>query len=96
MMTYSDALALAATSQSLEADVADLMIARDCAEIDALDTHDAVALQAADGTLDCEWSDRDVATMLRDVGASDDDAAIAKVRRVYIRRMRSEFLTVAS
>ena len=90
-------LIVTATSQSLEADVADAMIARDCAEIDALDTHDVVAAQAADGTLDCEWSDRDIATMLRDIGApSDDDAAIAKVRRVYVRRMRREFLTVAS
>ena len=96
MMNYSDALALAATSQSLEADVADAMIARDCAEIDALDTHDVVAAQAADGTLDCEWSDRDIATMLRDAGASDDDAAIAKVRRVYVRRMCREFSAVAS
>ena len=96
-MTYSDALALASASQSLEADVADAMIARDCAEIDALDTHDVVAAQAADGTLDCEWSDRDIATMLRDIGApSDDDDAIAKVRRIYVRRMRREFLTVAS
>jgi hypothetical protein len=35
--------------------------------------------------------------MLRDIGApSDDDAAIAKVRRVYIRRMRRESLEVAS
>ena len=97
MMNYSDALALAATSQSLEADVADAMIARDCAEIDALDTHDVVAAQAADGTLDCEWHDRDIALMLRDIGApSDDDDAIAKVRRIYVRRMRREFLTVAS
>ena len=96
MMNYSDALALAATSQSLEADVADAMIALDCAEIDALDTHDVVAARAADGTLDCEWSDRDIATMLRDAGASDDDAAIAKVRRVYVRRMRREFSAVAS
>jgi hypothetical protein len=90
-MTYEAALALAATSQSLEADVADAMIALDCAEIDRLETADVVAAQAADGTLDCEWSDRDVATMLRDYGASDDDAAIAKVRRIYVRRMTSEF-----
>ena len=96
MMNYSDALALAATSQSLEADVADAMIARDCAEIDALDTHDVVAAQAADGTLDCEWHDRDIALMLRDIGAPSDDDAIAKVRRIYVRRMRREFLTVAS
>ena len=58
--------------------------------------HDVVAAQAADGTLDCEWSDRDIATMLRDAGSCDDDAAIAKVRRVYVRRMRREFLAVAS
>lgn len=97
MMNYSDAIALAANSQSLEAGVADVMIARDCAEIDALDTHDVVAAQVADGTLDCEWSDRDIATMLRDAGApSDDDAAIAKVRRIYVRRMRREFAAVAS
>lgn len=96
MMNYSDALALAVASQSIEADVADAMIARDCAEIGALDTHDIVASQAADGTLDCEWSDRDIATMLRDAGASDDDAAIAKARRIYVRRMRREFLAVAS
>jgi hypothetical protein len=32
-----------AASQPLEADVADAMIARDCAEIDALDMHDVVA-----------------------------------------------------
>lgn len=89
--------ALSTVSQSLEADVADAMIARDCAEIDALDTHDIVAAQAADGTLDCEWSDRDIATMLRDIGApSDDDAAIAKVRRIYVRRMRREFSAVVS
>jgi hypothetical protein len=90
-MTYSDALALAATSQSMEADVADAMIALDCAEIDRLETHDVVAAQAADGTLDCEWSDRDIATMLRDAGTSDDDEAVAKVRRVYVRRMTREF-----
>ena len=95
-MTYSDALALAATSQSIEADVADAMIALDCAEIDRLDTSDVVAAQAADGTLDCEWSDSDIATMLRDAGTADDDAAVAKVRRIYVRRMRREFLTVAS
>lgn len=90
-------LVASATSQSLEADVADAMIARDCAEIDALDTHDIVAAQAADGTLDCEWGDRDIATMLRDVGAvSDDDDAVAKVRRIYVRRMRREFSEVAS
>ena len=90
-MTYEAALALAATSQSMEADVADAMIALDCAEIDRLDTSDIVAGQAADGTLDCEWSDRDIATMLRDIGTADDDAAIAKVRRVYVRRMTREF-----
>ena len=90
-MTYEAALALAATSQSMEADVADAMIALDCAEIDRLDTSDDVAAQAADGTLDCEWSDRDIATMLRDIGTADDDAAIAKVRRVYVRRMTREF-----
>ena len=44
MMTYSDALALAAASQSLEADVADAMIARDCAEIDALNILQATML----------------------------------------------------
>lgn len=81
----------AVASQSMEADVADAMIALDCAEIDRLETHDVVAAQAADGTLDCEWSDRDIATMLRDSGTSDDDAAIAKVRRVYVRRMTREF-----
>jgi len=86
----------AAASQSLEADVADSMMALDCAEIDRLELSDVVASQAADGTLDCEWSDRDIATMLRDVGASDDDAAIAKVRRIYVRRMCCEFLEVAS
>ena len=86
----------ASTSQSLEADVADAMIALDCAEIDRLELSDVVAAQAADGTLDCEWSDRDVATMLRDVGSSDDAAAIAKVRRIYVRRMCCEFLEVAS
>jgi hypothetical protein len=95
-MTYAAALALAATSQSLEADVVDAMIALDCAEIDRLETSDVVAAQAADGTLDCEWSDRDIATMLRDAGTTDDDAAIAKVRRIYVRRMRREFLAVAS
>ena len=81
----------AVASQSMEADVADAMIALDCAEIDRLETSDVVAAQAADGTLDCEWSDRDIATMLRDIGTSDDDAAIAKVRRVYVRRMTREF-----
>jgi len=81
----------AVASQSMEADVADAMIALDCAEIDRLETSDVVAAQAADGSLDCEWSDRDIATMLRDIGTSDDDAAIAKVRRVYVRRMTREF-----
>ena len=85
-----------AASQSLEADVADAMIALDCAEIDRLDLSDVVAAQAADGTLDCECSDRDIATMLRDIGTSDTDAAIAKVRRIYVRRMSSEFSEVAS
>jgi len=85
-----------AASQSLEADVADALIALDCAEIDRLETHDVVAAQAADGTLDCEWSDRDIATMLRDAGTSDTDAAIAKVRRIYVRRMVCEFSEVAS
>jgi NAD-dependent DNA ligase len=50
-MTYESALALAATSQSIEADVADAMIARDCAEIDALDTHDVVAGEEAGSKL---------------------------------------------
>jgi hypothetical protein len=86
----------AAASQSLEADVADSMMALDCAEIERLELSGVVAAQAADGTLDCEWSDRDIATLLRDSGASDDDAAIAKVRRVYVRRMCCEFLEVAS
>jgi len=72
------------------------MIALDCAEINALDTSDVVAAQAADGTLECEWSNRDIATMLRDIGASDDAEAIAKVRRVYVRRMTREFAAVAS
>lgn len=85
-----------AASQSLEADVADSMMALDCAEIERLELSDVVASQAADGTFDCEWSDRDVATMLRDVGSSDDAAAIAKVRRIYVRRMCCEFLEVAS
>lgn len=92
----ADLRVMAVSSQSLEADVADALIALDCAEIDRLETADVVAAQAADGTLDCEWSDRDIATMLRDAGTSDDDAAIAKVRRIYIRRMRREFLAVAS
>lgn len=83
-------------SQSLEADVADSMMALDCAEIDRLELSDVVASQAADGTLDCEWSDRDIATLLRDSGASDDAAAIAKVRRIYVRRMCVEFSAVAS
>lgn len=83
-------------SQSLAADVADSMMALDCAEIDRLDLSDVVAAQAADGTLDCEWSDRDIATMLRDAGASDDDAAIVKVRRIYVRRMHREFMAVTS
>lgn len=86
----------AAASQSLEADVADSMMALDCAEIERLELSGVVAAQAADGTLDCEWSDRDIATLLRDSGASDDDAAIAKVRLVYVRRMCCEFLEVAS
>ena len=86
----------AAASQSLEADVADSMMALDCAEIDRLDLSGVVAAQAADGTLDCEWSDRDIATMLRDVGASDDATAVAKVRRIYVRRMCVEFSEVAS
>ena len=71
--------------------MADAMIALDCAEIDRLETAELVAAQAADGTLDCEWSDRDIATMLRDIGTADDDAAIAKVRRIYVRRMTREF-----
>lgn len=88
--------AYAAASQSLAADVADSMVALDCAEIDRLDLASVVVAQAADGTLDCEWSDRDIATMLRDAGACDDDAAIARVRRIYVRRMRCEFAAVAS
>ena len=92
----ADLRVMAVSSQSLEADVADAMIALDCAEIDRLETSDVVAAQAADGTLDCEWSDRDIATMLRDAGTADDDAAIAKVRRVYVRRMAREFAAVAS
>ena len=91
MMTYEAALALAAASQSLEADVADGMIALDCAEISRLETSDVVAGYAADGTLECEWSDRDIALLLRDIGTADDDAAIAKVRRIYVRRMTREF-----
>lgn len=85
-----------AASQSLEADVADALIALDCAEIDRLGLADVVAAQATDGTLDCEWSDRDIATMLRDTGTADTAAAIAKVRRIYIRRMVCEFSEVAS
>ena len=85
-----------AASQSLEADVADALIALDCAEIDCLGLSDVVAGQAAEGTLECEWSDRDIATMLRDAGTSDTDAAIAKVRRIYVRRMVCEFSEVAS